>query len=388
MTESMAISTPPEIRRTATISAIAHVLLLLVLTAVPYVRMPARDMGSYQVVLVSPSAKLTTPQVRPPAKLPTPPPPKLTKPVMKQELPPPPRERPAEHPAMKQVMKFSPQVPPERQTPKIAKAPEPVQLPHAVPKLGEFRRPDMPMEETPPGPSPIQIPRQEAPTKPLADKNLLEALRKAEDNLNRTPTPLASTPPSEATAKRSRATEEIARELNQLTMPKAMSPVVPPPREVPRPEVTPQPSMREEVSRMLADARPTPQQQPAREAPAVASSTLGTARAATLERCPPKAQRYCPLLEAAINRMWNSDYNPAFRQVLESAGNSAAVMLIEIRPDGVIQSIALRESSGNKSYDLAIESLLRDQKRFPPLPEELRGETFKAVTSFKYSGKT
>jgi hypothetical protein len=387
MHESLTIGPPPEMRRMATISAVGHVVMLLILTVVPYVRMPARDMGSYQVVLVSPSAKLTTPQVRQHVKLPTPPPPKPTTPVIKHELPPPPRERPSERPATKQVMKFSPQVPTERQTPKIAKAPEPVQMPHAVPKLGEFRRPDMPMEETPPGPSPIQIPRQEAPTKPVADKNLLEALRKAEDNLNRTPAPLASVPPSEA-MKRSRTTEEIARELSQLSVPKALPPIVSPPREIPRAEPTPQPSIREEVTRMLADARPISPQQPARDAPVTTPSTVGTARAATLERCPPKAQGYCPVLEAAINRMWNSDYNPAFRQVLESAGNSSALMLIEIRPDGMIQSIVLKESSGNRSYDLAIESLLRDQKRFPPLPEELRGENFKAVTSFKYSGKT
>ena len=114
----------------------------------------------------------------------------------------------------------------------------------------------------------------------------------------------------------------------------------------------------------------------------------GVTRAATLERCPPKAKQYCPLLEAAINRLWNADYNPDVRRVLESAGDSATLMLIEIRPDGLIQKVVVQESSGNKSYDLAIQSLLRDQKQFPPLPDELKNENFKAITSFKYTRKT
>jgi TonB family protein len=94
------------------------------------------------------------------------------------------------------------------------------------------------------------------------------------------------------------------------------------------------------------------------------------------------------VLEAAINRLWNADYNPDLRRMLESAGNSATLMMIEIRPDGIIQNIAVHESSGNKGYDLAIQSLLREQKQFPPLPDELKGENFKAITTFKYTRKT
>jgi outer membrane biosynthesis protein TonB len=145
---------------------------------------------------------------------------------------------------------------------------------------------------------------------------------------------------------------------------------------------------------MLAQARsapsqerPTPKAEPVLESAAV-NPTPGATRAATLERCPPRAKRYCPLLEAAINRLWNADYNPDVRRVLESAGDSATLILIEIRPDGLIQKIAVQESSGNKNYDLAIQSLLRDQKQFPPLPEELKNENFKAITSFKYTRKT
>ncbi len=145
---------------------------------------------------------------------------------------------------------------------------------------------------------------------------------------------------------------------------------------------------------MLAQARPAPSKdipilktEPVRESSAV-NNNPGATRAATLERCPPKAKRYCPLLEAAINRLWNADYNPDVRNVLESAGDSATLILIEIRPDGLIQRIDVQESSGNKNYDLVIQSLLRDQKQFPPLPDELKNENFKAITSFKYTRKT
>ena len=103
-----------------------------------------------------------------------------------------------------------------------------------------------------------------------------------------------------------------------------------------------------------------------------------------MERCPPKARAYCPLLEAAINRVWNADTNPAVRQVLESAGDSTATMRIVIQPDGEIRDIALYRSSGNEAYDRAVQSVLQDLRRVPPLPDEMEGEPFVAVTSFTY----
>jgi hypothetical protein len=396
----------PDMRRTVFVSAVGHVVVLLVLTALPVIRMPAREGTSYHVVLVTPSAIRPSAQHReipvPPVKSPMPAVPKSMKPVppppkkeaptaVSQALPAPPMEKLPQNPVARPL-----QSTPEPRVAKAVKTPEPVPAPPAIPKLGEFHRPDLPMDPTPPGPSPIQLPRQEVPTKPVVDRELMASLKKAEDNLNKPTTPLApSAAPAPVTAaKRSRTAEEVTRELNQLSTPKAMKPLVPSPKEMPRAEAQPrQPTIREEVSRMLADARPLPeatpmpQREPAREVvvgpPAVAAAT----RAATLERCPPKAQRYCPVFEAAINRLWNADYNPAIRQVLESVGDSAVLILIEIRPDGVIQKIAVQESSGNKGYDLAIQSLLQDQKRFPPLPEELKNENFKAMTSFKYTRK-
>src|SRR2546428_440559 len=97
---------------------------------------------------------------------------------------------------------------------------------------------------------------------------------------------------------------------------------------------------------------------PKEVAPAVARAPQGTAtvaRPAAVERCPPKARAYCPLLEAAINRVWNADTNPAVRQVLESAGDSTAAMRIVIQPNGEIGGIVLYKSSGNDAYDRAVE---------------------------------
>ncbi len=115
--------------------------------------------------------------------------------------------------------------------------------------------------------------------------------------------------------------------------------MTPSPKETERAQpAAPQPSFRDEVTRMLAHARPVPsletQVRPpvpetsARPEPVVAAA--GSSRAATLERCPPKAKQYCSLLEAAINRLWNADYNPAIRRMLESAGDSSTLMMIEI----------------------------------------------------------
>src|SRR2546428_198292 len=109
------------------------------------------------------------------------------------------------------------------------------------------------------------------------------------------------------------------------------------------------------------------------------------ARPPTVEHCPPKARAYCPLLEAAINRVWNADTNPAVRQVLESAGDSTAAMRIVIQPNGEIGSIILYKSSGNDAYDRAVESVLRELQRVPPLPDEMKGESFVAVTSLTYT---
>ena len=110
-------------------------------------------------------------------------------------------------------------------------------------------------------------------------------------------------------------------------------------------------------------------------------------RPAALERCPPKARAYCPLLEAAINRVWNVDTDPALRRVLESAGNATTMVQIVIQPDGEIRGIRLAKSSGNESYDRAVQSLLMALRRVPPLPDDMKGEPFVAITSFTYLKK-
>ncbi len=181
------------------------------------------------------------------------------------------------------------------------------------------------------------------------------------------PSKTAPTPPTVAKAtrvphvaslqKRLRTSEEIKKLLNTL----------PPPTPA-----------------MPSDATPATKEL----APAVARAPQGTAtvaRPASVERCPPKARAYCPLLEAAINRVWNADTNPAVRQVLENAGDSTAAMRIVIQPNGEIGGIVLYKSSGNGAYDRAVESVLRELQRVPPLPDEMKGESFVAVTSFTYT---
>jgi TonB family protein len=121
----------------------------------------------------------------------------------------------------------------------------------------------------------------------------------------------------------------------------------------------------------------------------VALAPKGTAapRTAALERCPPKARAYCPLLEAAINRVWNADTDPGVRSVLEGAGDSTATIRMVILPDGVVNDIQLSKSSGNDAYDRAVQSVLRELRHLPPLPVDMRGEPFVVVTSFTYSRK-
>ncbi len=85
-----------------------------------------------------------------------------------------------------------------------------------------------------------------------------------------------------------------------------------------------------------------------------------------------------------INRVWNTATNPAVRQVLESASDSTATMRIVIQPNGEIRDIVLYKSSGNDAYDRAVESVLRDLRRVPPLPDEMKGEPFVTITSFTY----
>src|SRR5437899_1812968 len=155
------------------------------------------------------------------------------------------------------------------------------------------------------------------------------------------------------------------------------------------------PSQTSEEIRKLLDTPPAPvpatpvEPAPVQKVqpPAVARAPQGMAtvvRPAAVERCPPKARAYCPLLEAAINRVWNADTNPAVRQVLESSGDSTTTMRIVIQPDGEIRDIALYKSSGNDAYDRAVQSVLQDLRRVPPLPDEMQGEPFVAVTSFTY----
>ncbi len=244
------------------------------------------------------------------------------------------------------------------------KAPAP-QLPPVVPKTITSPPPAAKPSKSQPSEAPKPQTRPEtlqAQPKPLPPKtapalDLAEALKKAEEALAK-PAPVAKPlSPAPAPTPPSRTSEEIKKLLETVPAP-----------------TTP------------ADAAPARKEQ----APAVArvpQETAVAARPASLERCPPKARTYCPLLEAAINRVWNADSDPGIRRVLENAGDSTAVVRIVIQPDGEIRDIQLNKSSGNESYDRAVQSVLRALRRVPPLPEEMKGEPFVAVTSFTYTKK-
>lgn len=388
---------PEDMRQTAVLSAVAHLILLIALTTVPLMKKAAsQEMSSYQVMLISSPApkaprepvvkpSVPAPPVKAPPAPPAPPPPV---PVVK------PQERLTE--TLQQNMQtitlpkeISRPVPPETRPKPEPKHPDVVRAEPLQP-LTEYRRPTLPDVESPTPP----LARQEpiSPQRP-ADKSLLDALKKADESMNKpAPAPSPPTPATAAPAKpTARTSEEINKLLSQLAVPPPPvskplpSPVVSEMERAPLPKV-PRTSLTEDINRMLASAQAAPSEMKKEQAaPLAAAAPPG--RAVTLERCPPKAQAYCPLLEAAINRAWNADSNPGLRQVLERVGDSAALVRIVIKSNGEVGEIALKESSGNESYDRAVKSILREL-RAPPLPEDMKGEPFVAITSFKYTKKS
>jgi len=327
----MTAGIPYDIRRPALISLAAHVVALVALTTVPLTKIPPKGASAIEVLLVSqPSAPAQVEQAPVPQAKPTPPPPAPPKAV------PPPAT----------VAKATP----SPQATLLQKRLREITVPREV-------APVLPMSKSLPKPVPT------APTEPLSPKSqpsrdLAEAFQKAEEALATPPVTRPRSPVQSPLAP-PRTSEEIKKLLNTLPPPTPAKP---------------------------DDATPAPKEL----APAVARAPEGTAvvvrpAPAAVQRCPPKARAYCPLLEAAINRVWNADTNPAVRQVLESASASTATMRIVIQPDGEIRDIALYNSSGNDAYDRAVESVLRELQRVPPLPDEMREEPFVAVTSFTYT---
>ena len=223
------------------------------------------------------------------------------------------------------------------------------------------------------------------------------------------PKPIASLPKTPVAAKAEPASKREALApppivKPELTVPKAEDVPAKPPTTVasklavPTVAVPPKPRTTDEINKLLGQL-PTvlPKTEAVRPpalltppAPAVALAPKGATavpRTAALERCPPKARAYCPLLEAAINRVWNADTDPVTRGVLESAGDSTATIRMVIQPDGSVKNIELSKSSGNDAYDRAVQSVLRELRHLPPLPAEMRGEPFVAVASFTYTKK-
>jgi len=207
--------------------------------------------------------------------------------------------------------------------------------------------------------------------------------------------PLVPAPPPVPTATQEpvSAKEQATGDLQDILKraDKSLTKSVPAPGSPPAlsgPSTKPVAETSEEIARLLSQLPdPSPAPQPSRP-PAVAVVPQGSravSRAVTVERCPTKAQHYCPLLEAAINRAWNADTNPEVRQVLENAGDATTTVRILIHPDGAIGELRVLTSSGNAPYDRAVQSVLRGLKRVPPLPAPMQGEPFVAITGFTYT---
>ena len=321
----MTAGIPDEMRRTAVVSLAAHVVVLALLFVVPLVKAPPMGASSIQVMLVSKGASPAQP-----AQVESQPDPKLVERAAPapQAAPPPVKERRAEalQKRVKEVAVPKP-VAPVPQAPVVAKAEPPAKREAPAPPVDKQE---------------LVVPKNDA------SQDLNEALRRAEEVLMKSPSAAASKPAAPSAA------------------------------------VPPRPRTSDEINKLLG---PLPSASPA---PAVALAPQGMAaapRTAALERCPPKARAYCPLLEAAINRVWNADTDPGVRSVLESAGDSTATIRMVIQPDGMIKDIQISKSSGNDAYDRAVQSVLRELRRLPPLPVEMKGEPFVAVTSFTYSRK-
>lgn len=369
----MTVGIPDDMRRTAFVSLVGHLVLLAVLTAVPVFKALSPGAVSYQVTLVSPAPRPAAPQVPAAPSIPEPAP----KPIERLHTPP--------------AKAFFPEPP---ATPRATPAPPAKPAPAAplVPLKARERLSDsfkdtlqkvvLPTEVMPPAPtsgamkSSPNIPVAKAVTqspKNTSQADLNEMLRKADESLSKPPVvPVAKsavpTQPSK-TAPMMNEDPDIAKLLNRLpvTVPSASKPAVSP--------VAPF----EGNTRSSKDRLPTPT--------AAVSGSAAVSREVTVERCPPKAQKYCPILEAAINRAWNADTNPNVRQVLESAGSATVRVRIVIQPNGEIREIRINAPSGNEPYDRAVQSVLREIRTLPPLPDEMKGEPFVAVTSFTYAKK-
>jgi TonB family protein len=398
----MTIGIPDDMRRTAVVSLAGHLVALAVLFAVPLHKVPAHGTTTYQVSLVSTSVArpqsakpVAKPIEREPIEKPAPAPPKAVVPERTRAVETPPEPSlpaPADQvPAVTPPPIALPE-PQERVTAALTKRIQGIAQPKEITTTAPAEARPKPSRSVPDPPHP----------EPLISRppsNVEDILKRADDALNRSvKVSPAKAPPSGALRATPKTSEEINTLLSKLPepvlTPTTGKPTTPPEKVTAPPPKPAPPPMSEQIKEMLptlsrvppVETAP-PKREPSPNAAVAASAPPATARAATLERCPQKAKKYCPLLEAAINRAWNADTNPGVRAVLESAGNSTATIRIVIQPDGKIQDIKVSQSSRNLAYDRAVLSVLGELRALPPLPEEMRGEPFVATTSFTYTKK-
>lgn len=414
---------PHDMRQTALLSLAGHLVLLAALAIVPLLKLPPKGTMAYQVSLVS------LPAMPSPSVQPAPAPFKrelVREAAVPPSLPPP---TPAPSPVAAIRVPVAPAKPASVLPARQSKSQEPaanslkenlarIPLPQTLP------RPDMTGKAAPAAPDALPEYRRPAfssePVKPQAtvtvssakpepalskgpvDGELREILKKGEERL-RLSTAVPAAKPVDSGSSPSptpRTSEEINKLLGRLSVPAPISQSVKPPTPpIVRDEVAPSQaktarvSLSEQIKHMLPpvpaekERLPLPKKEPAPAIAAAVPGSLSMSRSAALEPCPKQAKEYCLKLQEAISRAWNADTIPGVRQVLESAGDSAATVRIVIQPNGEIRDVNVSRSSGNEPYDRAVLSVLREFKHAPPLPEELKGEPFIAFTSFTYAKK-
>ena len=321
----MATGRSDDMRCTALVSVAAHVVFLGALMVMATVKAPPMGSSAIQVSLVSKTA------------------------VSSQEEPAP-------------ILQSSPAPVPQPQ--RLPEIPAPKEAP-PIQKTAVIPRADAPkpvVHEPPAQQAQVRLPTEAAP-------DITETLRRAGERLRNATASSAVQPaaPAAVTSSRLRPSEEINTVLNQLPPQQAVSPVPVKPETL-------------RLHALPSTAAPTA---------AVASRTTKVAvpRVDAMKDCPAKAQDYCAKLQRVIDQAWNADTDPAIRHILENAGDSTAIVRIVIQPNGEIRDIRVNKSSGNESYDRAVQSVLRELRHAPPLPEDMQGEPFVAVTSFTYMRK-
>src|SRR5438132_4032931 len=210
----MTAGIPSDIRRTALVSLVAHVVALVALTTVPLTKIPPSGVSTIEVLLVSPSARARVEQAPVPLLKLAPPKTATTTPKVVTATPSPKVALLQKHLQEITVPKDVVPVLPAEKTSKSQ--PKPSTVPLAKPRVEQ----EAPQAQTEP-----------VSPKPPSSRDLAEALKKAEEALAQ-PAPAPVTKPlapTQAPAPPSQTSEEIRKLLDTPPAPVPATPVEPAP---------------------------------------------------------------------------------------------------------------------------------------------------------------